>query len=256
MTKLRLLVAAGVLLALGVAGSAAIAAPPGTYTCSGGTEASPTIIPAGTYDGLNVTGICAFAPAGAVTINGDVRVEPGAILNDHAGSPATSTHITGNVQVGEGAVLGLGTYAPGATHDVATVDGNIVAHAPASLYVTRTTVHGNVVSNGGGDPVRNFPLKDDTIDGNVVITGWSGLWLGVIRDIVGGNVIVSNTAGTQTGEPPFEGVPDSTEVATNQIGGNLICHGNTPPAQIGDAVLEGGSKNDVGGNKLGECADL
>ena len=246
MTKLRLLLAAGALLALGVAGSAAVAAPPGTYTCTGGT------IPAGTYGGLTVTGECAFGP-GVVTIDGNVRVEPGAILNDHAGSPATSTHITGNVQVGAGAVLGLGTYAPGPTHDVAVVDGNIMAHAPASLYITRTTVHGNLVSNGGGDPARNFPIKDDTVGGNLIVQGWSGNWLGVIRDTVGGNVIVANTAGTQTGEPPFEGIPDSTEVATNVISGNLICRGNSPAAQIGDS---GGSANVVGGNKLGECTGL
>jgi hypothetical protein len=246
MRKLRFVLAAGVVLGVAVAGSAATAAPPDTYTCTGGT------IPAGSYGGLVVTGQCAFGP-GSLTIAGDVRVEPGAILNDHAGSPATSTHITGNVQVGTGAVLGLGTYAPGPTHDVAVVDGNIVAHAPASLYVTRTTVHGNLVSNGGGDPVRNFPIKDDTIDGNLILQGWSGLWLGVIRDTVGGNVVVANTAGTQTGEPPFGGIPDSTEVATNVIAGNLICQGNSPAAQIGDS---GGSVNVVGGNKLGECAGL
>lgn len=244
--KLWLLLGVSVLLVLGAVGSGAVAAPPGAYTCAGGT------IPAGTYDGLVVTGTCAFA-AGSVTINGNVDVANGAILNDHAGSPATTTRINGNVAVGKGAVLGLGTYAPGSTHDVAVVNGNINANQPASLYITRTTVHGNVVSNGGGDPERNFPIKDDTIDGNLVIHGWSGLWLGVIRDTVGGNVIVSHTAGTQTGEDEFEGILDSTEVATNVIGGNLICVGNTPAAQIGDS---GGTLNTVSGNKLGECADL
>jgi hypothetical protein len=245
--KRMLLLGASALLALGVVGSGATAAPHGSYTCSGG------VIPAGTYDGLVVTGVCAFAPQGTVTIHGDVRVAHGAILNDHAGSPATTTLITGNIVVGHGAVLGLGTYAPGPTHDVAVVGGNIVASQPASLYISRTTVHGSVVSNGGGDPERNFPIKDDTIDGNLHIQGWSGLWLGVIRDTVGGNVIVAHTAGTQTGEPPFEGILDSTEVATNVIGGNLLCFGNTPAAQIGDS---GGSPNVVAGHKLGECAHL
>jgi hypothetical protein len=245
--RLLLLVGASALLVLGVVGSGAVAAPPGAYTCTGG------VIPAGTYDGLVVTGTCAFAPAGSVTINGNVRVADGAILNDHAGSPATTTRINGDVAVGKGAVLGLGTYAPGPTHDVAVVNGNVVANQPASLYISRTTVHGNVVSNGGGDPGRNFPIKDDTIDGNLIIHGWSGLWLGAIRDVVGGNVMVSHTAGTQTGEDEFEGILDSTEVATNVIGGNLICVANTPAAQIGDS---GGSPNTVGGNKLGECAGL
>jgi hypothetical protein len=49
------------------------------------------------------------------------------------------------------------------------------------------------------------------------------------------------------------GQPDSTEVVTNIIGGNLSCKDNSPPAQIGDS---GGSPNIVGGNKKGECASL
>ncbi|HEY1367835.1 MAG TPA: hypothetical protein VGF23_11995 [Gaiellaceae bacterium] len=84
-------------------------------------------------------------------------------------------------------------------------------------------------------PDRNFPIEDDTI---------------------GGNVIVYGTSGAQTGEGPFEGIPDSTEIATNTIGGNLACHDNSPPAQLEDAVLEGGGPNTVHGNKMGECAGL
>src|SRR5262249_38630216 len=141
-------------------------------------------------------------------------------------------------------------------HDSALVDGNVVADRPASLYLGGMTVRGNVVSNGGSGPDRNFPIKDDTIGGNLVVQGWSGLWFGVIRSIVGGNVIVSGTSGTQTGEGPFEGILDSTEIATNTIGGNLICQGNSPPAQLGDTVLEGGAPNTVHGNKIGECAGL
>jgi hypothetical protein len=63
-------------------------------------------------------------------------------------------------------------------------------------------------------------------------------------------------SGTQTGEGPFEGVPDSNEVVSNTINGNLICLGNTPAAQIGHAALEGGGPNTVGGRKIGECAGL
>jgi hypothetical protein len=50
--------------------------------------------------------------------------------------------------------------------------------------------------------------------------------------------------------------PDSTEVVSNTIGGQLICLGNTPQAQIGDAAEEGGGPNTVGKHKLGECAGL
>ena len=161
--------------------------------------------------------------------------------------------------VGKDGVLGLGNYNP-VPHS-AIVDGNVTANQPETLYLGGMTIHGNLVSNGGGNPdsERNFPVKDDTVDGNVSIQGWHGFWFGIIRVHVGGNVIVANTSGTQVGLPgtEFEGILDSTEIVSNVIGGNLICHRNTPPAQIGDAILdEGNGANTVGGNALGECAAL
>jgi hypothetical protein len=185
----------------------------------------------------------------AVTIRGNLNVADGAILNDRAGSSAT-VHVTGNVIVGKGAVLGLGHYNPTGPH-AATVDGNIVAIQPLTLYLGAITVHGNVVSNGGGDPARNFPIKDDKIDGNLIIQGWRGLWLGVIRATVGGNVIVANNTAADTSQVPGS---DSTEVQTNTIKGNLICFGNTPAAQVNPD--DGGEPNKVGGNKIGQCAGL
>ena len=64
---------------------------------------------------------------------------------------------------------------------------------------------------------------------------------------VDSNVMAGNTVGTRLGDGNSA---DSTEIVTNQVSGNLICQGNSPPAQIGDS---GGSPNDVGGNKIGEC---
>ena len=196
-----------------------------------------------------------------MTINGNLTIADGAQLNDHASGQAEPVHITGNVTVGKGAVLGLGDYNPVPPHTSAVVDGNISAHQPETLDLGGMTVHGNVVSSGGGNPAseRNFPIKDDTIDGNLDRRGLDGFWFGIIRVNVGGNVVVANTSGTQVGLPgtEFEGVLDSTEIVSNVIGGNLICHGNTPPAQIGDAILdEGNGPNTVGGNAIGECAHL
>jgi hypothetical protein len=239
----------------------ALAGPPGSYTCS---EDGP--IPGGTYSGLVVTANCFFG--GDVTVNGNVTVADGAILNDHAGSAANHVLITGNVKVGKGAVLGLGTYNPYAIHDT-TVNGSIVANHPMTLYLSFATVHGNVVSNGGGTTAefRNFPIKDNTIDGNLVVQDWHGGWLGVIRNDVGGNVIVSKNASVVmltgcTGEgeeevctgfgPGFD--DDSTEVQTNVINGNLVCQGNFPAAQVN--AFDGGELNDVGGHAVGQCADL
>jgi hypothetical protein len=251
-----------VVLMLAVSGSIATAAKPGSGACSGGAPGfgNAEVIPAGTYAGFTVTGFCVFGP-GTMTINGNLTIADGAQLNDHASGQSESVHVTGNVTVGKGAVLGLGDYTPVPPHTSAVVDGNITAHQPETLYLGGMTVHGNLVSSGGGNPAseRNFPIKDDTVDGNVIVQGWNGFWLGVIRVNVGGNVIFANNSGTQVGLPgtEFEGILDSNEIVSNVIGGNLVCHGNTPPAQIGDAILdEGNGPNTVGGNALGECAEI
>ena len=84
----------------------------------------------------------------------------------------------------------------------------------------------------------------------MIVSGWQGAWFGVIRNVTHGSVIVTNNVGVTIGDL---GTLDSTEVATNTIGGNLICLHNSPPAQLGDS---GGSPNVVAGLKLGECAGL
>jgi hypothetical protein len=254
---LRLLLGSFAVLALGLCGSAVSAAAPGTGTCAGGA------IAAGTYDGLVVTGTCTIKAA--VTVNGNVKVADGAYLD--AAYNATRLTINGNVSVGTGAKLGLGCtfgyhdcgFVPNWLGNV-TVNGNISANQALTMYLDFTVVHGSVVSNGGGDitmvdhpPLGDglvLPIKDNVIDGNLIVHGWQGAWFGIIRDTVGGNVIASNTTGTRIGEGDE---PDSTEIVTNTIAGNLICNGNAPAAQIGDS---GGSPNTVAGNKLGECSGL
>lgn len=233
--------------------AASASAAPATTTCSGG-EIAP-----GTYDGLTVTGDCTIK--GSVTVNGNVGVRPGAYLD--AAYLGTRLTINGNVSVGRNATLGLGCSF--GYHDcglrpvwrgAVTVNGNIVANQALTMYLDFTAVHGNVVSNGGGDITKVdpnglvLPIKDNVIDGNVMVNGWQGAWFGIIRNTIGGNVLAVNTTGTRIGD---DGKPDSTEIVTNTIAGNLICQANSPPAQIGDS---GGTVNTVGGNKIGECAGL
>ena len=238
-----------VVLMLAVSGSIASAAKPGAGTCSGGAPGFGTaeVIPAGTYASFTVTGYCVFGP-GTVTINGNLTIADGAQLNDHASGQSDSVHVTGNVQVGNGGVLGLGDYNPFGGHTSAVVDGNVNAHNPTTLYLGDMTIHGNLVSNGGSGPGRNFPTKDNTIDGNVMLQGWTGMWIGLIRTEVGGNVNFSKNTAMDTSVVPGS---DSSEVQTNVIAGNLICHGNTPTAQVNQ--FDGGEPNEIGGNAVGEC---
>lgn len=254
MRNLRSIFAILSLAVLGIAASSAVAARPGSATCSGGT------ISPGTYSSLTVTGVCAFG-GGSVTVTHNLVVTSGASLNDHAASPLTTVHVGGNVLVGKGAILGFGTYNPGAPHN-SVVDGNVIANQPLSLYISFTTIHGSLISHGGGGGVtgefRNFPTKDNTIGGNLVVDGWTGGWIGLIRNHVAGNVIFSHNRSVINGlvNPPVPGQvdPDSSEVMTNVIGRNLICQGNTPKAQVNPD--DGGQPNTVGGHKIGQCANL
>jgi hypothetical protein len=260
-TKLLLLLATGILLVLGLSGSGAFAAP--KETCSSGMS--------GTHGSVTVVGPC-FVGAD-ITINGNLTLNDGSIF---AGFGTVT--ITGNVTVGKGAQLFLGWDADEGELGPDSVGGNVVANQPLSLYIGNVTVHGNLVSNGGGTAARfyNFPIKDNRIDGNLVIHGWNGGWWGVIANSVGGNVDLSNNrsvvqpAGECEGTFPVgcAAAPgaffDASEVQSRivpgvinnpqHISGNLICRGNTPAAQIN--ALDGGGPNVVDGNRIGQCAGL
>ena len=260
--KLLLLLSAGVVVGLALTGSGAFAAP--KETCNG------TI--SGSHGNVTVTGTCAVVAP--LTIHGNLTLSEGAVFVGF-GPPV---HVTGNVKVGQGAQLALGYNAAPGELGPDTVDGNIVATRPLSLYLGNITVHGNVVSNGGGTAERfyNFPIKDNLIDGNLAIHGWTGGWWGVIANTVGGNVILTHNASVVHPAGECEGTfpagcdaapgadEDSSEVQSRiipnevdnpqHISGNLICHGNTPSAQLN--ALDGGAPNIVDGKKIGECAGL
>ncbi len=223
--------------------------------CPGG-DSTPV---SGVYHNLRITGND-YVFRASLTVRGNLTIAPGACLDAFS---LAAVHVGGSIFVNKGATLALGC-SPGAlgppiqppcykktTSD--TVGGSIVANQPMTMYLTANSIGGNVISYGGGPglgappgtPYTNFPTKENTIGGNLIIQGWHGAWMGVLRNNVGGNVIVSNNVSAIN--------PDSTEVVTNTIGGNLTCLGNSPAAQVGDS---GGSPNTVGGNKLGQCASL
>lgn len=241
---------------------AANAAPGHDSTCSGGTVAS------GTYHNLIISGICTIPDHATVTVNGNLALTRASTLNAMTASTVT---IRGNVLVAPEATLSLGcsfaltqppfpggpVFCPvGVSHDV--VWGSILANRPHTLKIDGITIHRNLVSVGGGTAVTgptastceehpaplNFPVKDNTINGDVLISGWQGCWLGYIRNVQGGSAII---AGNRTADA------DSTEIVTNTITGSLICLANSPAPQIGDSM---GLANTVSGHKIGQCARL
>jgi hypothetical protein len=273
--KNRLLLGAVVLVACSAAAAA------GLVGATGVASADPTFAPlcgadegtagtalSGNYNNLTVHGIAYVASGATLDVSGDLRLAPGACLDAFS---LGTVHVGHNLTVNPRATLALGC-APGSngpppippcgfisTDD--TVGGSILAFKPQTMYLTAATVGGSVISLGGGfaAPGLSFPVKNMNIGGNLELLGWDGgpgAWIGALRNHVHGDMVVSYNRGFRPGD---EGIPnDSTEIDGNTVGGNLVCLGNTPQAQYGDAYNPsiGNGPNSVGGRAVGECWDL
>ena len=213
----------------------------------------------GAYATLTISGN-AYVPEGkTLTVAGNLTLASGSCLDAFT---VATVNVGGDINVGPGAILGLGCT-PGSlgpplnqppchgvtTHD--TVGGSINANAPLTMYLDGNTIHGSVISRGGGpglnsDTFINFPIKDNTIGGKLLVEGWQGGWAGLVRNHVSGSVGFSQNASVLD--------PDSSEVQTNVIAGDLVCFANSPAAHVNPA--DGGQPNTVGGKKIGQCAGL
>jgi len=250
MKRLRLLLASCTVALLALGAATALADPTqGPPICNG-----PETAISGNYGNLVIIGN-RYVPAGqTLNVQGNLTIVRGSCFDAFT---LGTVHVTGNVSVGWGGIFALGctpgSIGPGppcngqTTND--TVGGSIVAMGALTMYLDGDTIGGNIVSIMGGpgvtfNPYVNFPIKDNTIGGNVLIEAWRGTWWGFIRNVTHGSVTLIGNAGAD---------PDSSEVVTNTISGNLTCLGNTPAAQFGDS---GGLPNVVGGLKLGECSGL
>ena len=246
--KLKLLLGLCGLFAFAVWAAPAAADPVHEPLCP--NESTATAL-SGNYGNLTITGDTYVADGATLTVWGNLTLARGACLDAFS---LGTVHVRRNVRVNRGAILALGC-SPGSvmtfepcegkfTND--TVGGNVAASHPYTMYLDGDTIHGFVYSIGGGPglglPFVNFPVKDNTIGGNLIVKGWQGGWAGAIRNTVGGNLIFSRNVSVLD--------PDAMEVVTNTISGNLICHGNSPAVQVGDSM---GLPNTVGGQKIGQC---
>lgn len=229
-----------------------------SYTCSGGDIS-------GTYSSVTVKGDCHVPKGATLTVRGNLTLAPGAEL-DATQFSTSHLKVGGNVVAGRGSTFAMGcTEAHPCSADGGskahpdTVHGNVLLIHVSNAAINGSKIGGNLISVGGGAPAdqhQSFSIKDDTIRGNVVVTGLSTDWFGVIRSTIGGNVTLIGNRGARLSDA---GVPDSNEVVANTIGGNLVCFGNDPANQFGDATDESqpnGGFNQVGGVALGQCADL
>jgi len=247
-----------------VASCAALAAAVSAPAASAWEPGGPPICPSlgepieGSYHNLTITGNNWVGAGAELNVSGNLRIARGACLDAFT---LGKVDVTGNIVVGDGAILALGctlgSIGPGEpcesqnTEDF--VGGSIIAFHPLTMYLDGNTIGGSVLSYGGGPgetltPYVNFPIKENDIGGNLVVTGWKGAWFGVLRNTVHHNMILLKNVGLTISEETGE--PDSSEIVTNTILGNVICFGNNPAPQFGDS---GGSPNIVGGFDIGQC---
>jgi hypothetical protein len=264
------LVLGTVVVGAGAAGAAA-AGHDQPNTCTG-TLTAPGLL-TGTYHGdVVATGVCAV-DSGAAVIKGNLIVAPGAALvatfalNDVTGTGTSSLTVFGNVEVRSGAVLAMGcepTFDPCTDGPDGTgqnrVFGNVHGSDALGVIIHASTITGNVlvIGGGGGGGVACSPpypgifaaagtppfsdSEDNTIGGNLTITGLHTCWLGALRNSVHGNVFVANNTMAE---------PTADVIVNNVVNGSIACSGNSPAVQYGKSVR---SPNLVRHHASGECA--
>jgi len=191
----------------------------------------------------------------------------------NGGAAGTTSGITvnGNINVASGGTLILGCepsafpcfddLAAPSLSSPDTVQGSILATSPLGVLVHVSTIGSDAIQTGGGGGVSCVPTgifaglpppvgpspaysdyEDNTIGGNLRVTGLQSCWFGALRDKIGGSFTYANNTLAD---------PDASENFTNTISGNFLCSGNSPVVHYGDS---GGSTNIVGGFATGECA--
>ena len=244
-------IACGSVLTIAISPVAAGSAP--GFTCTG-TLATPESVPGGTYSSLAMPAgsLCAVVGdvtvtrpltvgtgaglaifAGSLTVRGPVAISTQGVLASFANS--TPVHIGGPVSVGQNAALLLGTETPGGPR-VNSIGGPVIGIGESSVQIHNADVGGPVrLKGGGGDNALvdafsgGFPgnfsdLEDNNIHGPVSITGYQGVWAGVIRDVIRGPFTFSNNV---------ENPVDEYDIGSDTIYGPATCNDNSPAPNIG-----------------------
>jgi hypothetical protein len=266
----------------------------GSFTCSGGTAASPTIIPGGTYTHLTVTGICRIlgsvtgptigpggtevitncnAASGPVNVLGGVTIAPNGFLD--AGSCAPKLNVSGGIAVGSagGLVLGCSPFlvvapptppfpslCPGITTSN-VIKGGVTAIQPTTLIFHSNTIYGGLSVQGGGGGVN----CNSNANLSAAFDGTSATYTDFEDNTISGGVSISGLQSCWFGIFRSH-VNGSVSVTNNtfadpdatEVATNVV-KGNLTCLGNSPAAQIGdsqGSPNVVTGQKLGECANL
>lgn len=269
--KLPSILGVAALVVTFMASGAVSAAAATNATCAGG------VIAHGTYRSLTITGFCNLA-AGNVTVQRNLVIESGGGLN--AAFAGSDLRVGGNLRVRPSGILVLGcepfafpcfndlNAKSGGTPGMQTNDSvgrNLISDGATMVLAHHSVFWGDVVQVGGGGGVncKTLPFgppayttyEDNTMHGDVTVSGLHTCWSGFFRNTVSGDVRWSkNVTWDGTPEPPgdptLHGDEDGNEVATNTVHGDLSCFNNVPAVQYGDSQ---GSPNIVFGDIRGQC---
>ena len=137
--------------------------------------------------------------------------------------------------------------------------GNVQASHALGVIIHASTIAGSisVIGGGGGGGSACSPpfpgifaaagtppfsdSEDNTIGGNLTITGLRTCWLGALRNSVRGNVFIAGNTMTE---------PYADVIVNNVVHGSIACFGNSPAVQYGKSVR---NPNQVHGHAFGEC---
>ncbi len=244
-----------------------------SQSCTG-TLTAPGVL-SGNYRGTTVINGTCVVNAGKAVVHGDLVVTSGSNLiaafgkNDVTGTGTSSLKVTGDVRVGKNATTILGcepNFFPcvddpdqnvGTLSSSTKIRGDLLASGALAVLVHNSSIGGDLRQRGGGGGVTCAPdpttalgshgsptysdYEDNTIAGDVSITGLNSCWLGFIRNKSQSDVRIAHNTMAD---------PDANEIVTNTIAGDLACFGNLPAVQFGDSA---GSSNLVGGDARGQC---
>ena len=253
--KMTVMLAVAALAAALTAPATASASTVSNSTCAGGS------IAAGTYGSLTITGLCNL-DSGNVVVERDVLVaQGGGLLAAFSGSNLT---VEGNLLVKAGGLLALGcepalgdftcfNNPAGRTHHA--VGGSLVVKNATLVIVHHDHIAGDVEQTGGGGHSSCAPIfpggpppytdyHDDTIGGNVRVSGLHTCWDGFLFNRVWGSVSWNDNHTV---------IPDGNLVGNNQVHEDLNCFNNAPRPHLGDITP---LLNRVFDDARGQCARL
>ncbi|HET9897722.1 MAG TPA: hypothetical protein VFQ44_22560 [Streptosporangiaceae bacterium] len=245
---------------------AAFAAPAwSTFVCHG-TFHKPGHL-TGRHWSVIVRGTC-VVDRGPALVQGNILIRKHSNLIAAFGRHHSRLIVKRNIFVERGATLILGCEAKHSPclddphpkkpsrNSRSIVFGSIFGNRALGIVVHNSVIGRNVIQAGGGGGTTCRPhgvfrhlkspvfsdYEDSFVHGTLVVRKLRSCWLGVIRNLVVGSVVVSRNRMADH---------DANEVVTNVVLRNLVCFRNHPRVQFGDSH---GKPNKVSRHALFECS--